>query len=298
MKWERKPGTSPEAPAESPLIHAMSGKVHSGPGNDNPAPMPPGEVSVAQFRFYEELNDFLPAVRRKTDFTHTFTRRASVKDMIESFGVPHTEVELIIVNGRSVDFSHIVMDRDRISVYPMFESLDIRPLLRLRPKPLRRPAFVLDTQLGRLARYLRLLGFDTLYRNDYSDDGIARLSSEQRRTLLTRDRMLLHRSIITRGYFVRGTDPLQQVNEVLQRFDLYNDIKPLNRCIRCNGTLADVDKAAVIDRLEPKTKRYYNDFRICQDCGQVYWEGSHFRKMVGLIDSFRKKHDHTDPAQT
>jgi len=275
----------------------MSDRVDSDPGNDNP-PMPPGEVSVAQFRFYEELNDFLPAQRRKTDFTHTFTRRASVKDMIESFGVPHTEVELIIVNGRSVDFSHIVADRDRISVYPMFESLDIRPLLRLRPEPLRRPAFVLDSQLGRLARYLRLLGFDTLYRNDFTDAGIARISSEQQRTLLTRDRRLLHRSIITRGYFIRGTDPLNQVDEVLRRFDLYNDIKPLRRCIRCNGMLSDVAKEAVFDRLEPKTKRYYNEFRICRDCGQVYWEGSHFRKMVRLIDSFRVKRDHGSLSNT
>jgi len=275
----------------------MSDRVDSDPGNDNP-PMPPGEVSVAQFRFYEELNDFLPAQRRKTDFTHTFTRRASVKDMIESFGVPHTEVELIIVNGRSVDFSHIVADRDRISVYPMFESLDIRPLLRLRPEPLRRPAFVLDSQLGRLARYLRLLGFDTLYRNDFTDAGIARISSEQQRTLLTRDRRLLHRSIITRGYFIRGTDPLNQVDEVLRRFDLYNDIKPLRRCIRCNGMLSDVAKETVFDRLEPKTKRYYNEFRICRDCGQVYWEGSHFRKMVRLIDSFRVKRDHGSLSNT
>jgi uncharacterized protein with PIN domain len=179
----------------------------------------------------------------------------------------------------------------------MFESLDIRPLLRLRPEPLRRPAFVLDSQLGRLARYLRLLGFDSLYRNDYSDAGIARISSEQQRTLLTRDRMLLQRSSITRGYFVRATDPPKQVDEVLKRFDLYNNIKPLSRCIRCNGTLTDVDKVAVIDRLEPKTKRYYNEFRICRDCGQVYWEGSHFRKMLRLIDSFRKKSDHSDPVQ-
>jgi uncharacterized protein with PIN domain len=272
----------------------MGDDITNGSWTARSGPAASEEVSVAQFRFYEELNDFLPAKHRKTDFTHTFTRRASIKDMIESFGVPHTEVELIIVNGRSVDFSHIVTDQDHISVYPMFESLDIRPLLRLRPAPLRHPAFVLDTQLGRLARYLRLLGLDTLYRNDYSDDGIARLASEQRRTLLTRDRMLLHRSIITHGYFVRATDPLKQVGEVLQRFDLYNDIKPLSRCIRCNGMLTDVDKDVVIDRLEPKTRRYYNHFRICPDCDQVYWEGSHFSKMIGLIDGFRRKHDHDE----
>jgi uncharacterized protein with PIN domain len=279
-------------------MKVMSGENTSSPGNDNRANSPAGPVSVAEFRFYEELNDFLPADRRKQAFAHTFTRRASVKDMIESFGVPHTEVELIIVNGRSVDFAHIVADHDRISVYPMFESLDIRPLLRLRPEPLRRPAFVLDTQLGRLARYLRLLGFDTLYRNDYTDAGIARISSTQQRTLLTRDRRLLQRRIITHGYFVRATDPLEQVGEVLRRFDIYNDIKPLKRCIRCNGVLVDVEKQTVFDHLEPKTKRYYEDFRICNDCGQVYWEGSHFRKMLRLIDSFREKRDHGDPDDT
>ena len=275
----------------------MGEHISNEPGSDHPDRGDPGDVSVAQFRFYEELNDFLPAKRRKTDFTHTFTRRASVKDMIESFGIPHTEVELIIVNGRSVDFSHIVTDQDHISVYPMFESLDIRPLLRLRPTPLRRPAFVLDTQLGRLARYLRLLGLDSLYRNDYSDDGIARISSEQHRTVLTRDRLLLHRRIITHGYYVRSTDPLKQVGEVLQRFDLYNDIKPLGRCIRCNGILTEVEKDAIIDRLEPKTRRYYNHFRICRACDQIYWEGSHFRKMIGLIDDFRRKRDQDGPNE-
>jgi len=244
------------------------------------------------------LNDFLPADRRKTAFIHTFTRRASIKDMIESFGVPHTEVELIIVNGRSVDFSHIVTDQDHISVYPVFESIDIRPLLRLRPAPLRCPTFVLDTQLGRLARYLRLLGFDSLYRNDYHDDEIARISSEQHRILLTRDRRLLQRSIITHGYFVRATDPLQQVDEVLKRLDLYNDIEPLSRCIRCNGILTEVDKDAVIERLEPKTKRYFNQFRICRDCDQIYWKGSHFSKMIALIDGFRNQRDHDGLHET
>jgi uncharacterized protein with PIN domain len=276
----------------------MGGEINTGSGNARPCTEAPAGVSVAQFRFYEELNDFLPAERRKTLLTHTFTRRASVKDMIESFGIPHTEVELIIVNGRSVDFSHIVTDRDHISVYPMFESLDIRPLLRLRPAPLRRPTFVLDTQLGRLARYLRLLGFDTLYRNDYSDDGIALISSQQGRILLTRDRRLLHRSIVTRGYYVRATDPLRQIEEILQRFDLYNDIQPLTRCIRCNGLLTEVDKEVVIDRLQPKTRRYYNRFRICRDCDQVYWKGSHFNKMLGLIDAFRKKRAHNIPDNT
>lgn len=243
---------------------------------------------TAWFRFYEELNDFLPAARRKQTFRHRLNRRASIKDVIESLGVPHTEVELILANGRSVDFSYIVGDGDRISVYPVFEALDIRPLLRLRPAPLRKTRFVLDSHLGKLARYLRLLGFDTRYRNDFSDDELAIISCEENRILLTRDRLLLQRSIVTHGCFIRSDDAKQQVLEVLRRFDLANDIRPLTRCIRCNGTLSSIDKDSVYHRLEPKTQRYYEEFRICESCRQVYWKGSHFRKMNRLIEEFRR----------
>ena len=224
--------------------------------------MPNHAVPEVQLRFYEELNDFLAPGLRKTRFSHPLSRRTSVKDLIESFGVPHTEVEVILVNGESVDFSYIVQGADRISVYPMFESLDITPLLRLRPAPLRTPAFVLDTNLGRLARYLRLLGFDCLYRNDYSDAQVASIAADTDRTVLTRDRALLQRRIITRGYFVRAARPRQQVREVLARFDLYRLVTPFSRCVRCNGSLQDIDKSVIQDRLEPKTRKYYEKFRV------------------------------------
>ena len=240
-------------------------------------------MAQVQIRFYEELNDFLAPELRKRAFDHDFERRTSVKDMIESFGVPHTEVEIILVNGNSVDFSCIVQDGDRISVYPVFESLDVSPLIRLRPAPLRTPRFVLDTNLGRLARYLRLLGFDCLYSNDFEDATVARISSEQQRTLLTRDRSLLQRKIITHGYFVRAVRPRLQVQEVLSRFDLYRLVAPFSRCIRCNGTLQNVDKQAIEARLEPKTRKYFNTFRICTDCGQIYWQGSHHERAMRLV---------------
>jgi uncharacterized protein with PIN domain len=257
---------------------------------DSDAERPPenGKPAQAWFRFYEELNDFLPASRRKHRFCHAFTRRASIKDMIEALGIPHTEIEVILVNGVSVDFSYIVTDGDDISVYPMFESLDIRPLLKLRPEPLRRPRFVLDTHLGRLARYLRLLGFDCLYRNDCHDDELALISSEQQRTLLTRDRTLLRRRILTRGYFVRALEPRRQVIEVLRRFDLAGDVRPLSRCTHCNGLLQDTEKDLVRARLEPGTRRYYRRFRLCPDCGQIYWRGSHFGKMTRLIETLTR----------
>jgi uncharacterized protein len=240
-------------------------------------------MSRVCLRFYAELNDFLLPALRGTGICHDFERRTSIKDMIESFGVPHTEVEVILVNGRSVDFSYIVQDGDRISVYPVFESVDITPLLRLRPEPLRRPKFILDSNLGRLARYLRLLGLDCLYRNDYLDAEVARIASEQQRTVLTRDRTLLQRRIITHGYFVRSQQPREQAREVLARFDLYRQVAPFSRCTRCNGALKDVDKQAVSERLEPKTRKYYDNFRICSQCGQIFWQGSHHVRMQGLV---------------
>ena len=241
-------------------------------------------MSRVQLRFYEELNDFLAPALRKVDIVHTHERRASVKDVIESFGVPHTEVDIILVNGQSVDFSYIVQHGDRISVYPMFESLDVSPLLRLRPAPLRSPAFVLDTNLGRLARYLRLLGFDCLYQNDYDDDTVATIADREHRTVLTRDRALLQRRIITRGYFVREVRPRLQVKEVLARFDLYRLVAPFSRCIRCNGVLQVVDKQSIEARLEPKTRKYFDSFMRCSDCGQIYWQGSHHARSLHLIE--------------
>ena len=147
--------------------------------------------NTAEFRFYEELNDFLPENRRKILFPFAFEGTPSVKDSIEALGVPHTEIDLILVNGISVDFGCLIRDGDRISVYPVFESIDITPLVRVHSQPLREPRFVLDMHLGRLARYLRMLGFDTLYRNDYADAELARISSQEYRILLTRDPGLL-----------------------------------------------------------------------------------------------------------
>ena len=240
-------------------------------------------MAQATFRFYAELNDFLPHHRRQVPFVHRFNGRVSIKDMIESLGVPHTEVDLILVNGESVDFHYLVQDGDRISVYPVFESFDITPLLRVRPRPLRQPRFVLDVHLGRLAAYLRLLGFDTLYTPDCDDATLAALSRDERRTLLTRARGLLKRRQVTHGYCVRTTNPREQVREVLRRFDLYRLVAPFTRCIRCNGLLQPVPKQAIADRLPPHVRDNHQDFRICATCGQVYWRGSHYDRMQALI---------------
>ena len=241
-------------------------------------------MAKVRLRFYEELNDFLALTVRKVEVVHAFCRKTSIKDMIESFGVPHTEVELILVNGVSVSFNYIVQDGDYIRVYPRFESVDVSPLLRLRPERLGLPIFVLDANLGRLARYLRLLGFDCLYRNDYDDGTIAKIANEMHRLVLTRDRKLLQRKIIIYGYFVREVTPKLQVKEVLQRFDLYSLAAPFSRCIHCNGLLENIEKHKIEYHLEPLTKKHYDRFSICSECKQIYWQGSHYIHAKHLLD--------------
>lgn len=236
-------------------------------------------------RFYEELNDFLPSDRRKVAFDHPLANRGSVKDLIESLGVPHTEVDLILVNGVSVDFGYRVQDGDRISVYPVFEALDITPVTHLRPAPLRVTRFVLDAHLGRLAAYLRLLGFDTLYRNDYDDPTLARISVDERRILLTRDRRLLMLRQITHGYYVRARQPQAQLLEILARFDLFAARRPFTRCLHCNGLVHPVAKDSIEEHLPPRTRRYYDGFWQCAGCGNVYWKGSHYQRMQRMIEA-------------
>ena len=240
-------------------------------------------MSQVFFRFYAELNDLLPAEWRQVTFPQPFKGRVTVKHLIESLGVPHGEVDLILVDGRSVDFDYIVADGDRISVYPVFESLDIGHVNRLRPEPLRDTRFVLDGHLGQLATYLRLLGFDSLYRNDYEDPELALVSQEEGRILLTKDRGLLKRKMVSHGYLVRKTDPEQQMLEVVDRFDLRGRLQPFRRCLRCNGLTDEVTKSAVIDRLPANTRRYYDEFRMCRDCQQIYWKGSHYKRMLAFL---------------
>jgi uncharacterized protein with PIN domain/sulfur carrier protein ThiS len=244
----------------------------------------PQQINI---RFYEELNDFLPPDKRKKDFNVELKKPRSVKDLIESVGVPHTEIDLIIVNGESVDFNYQVKPDDRISVYPVFESIDISPLRHCQPRPLRNTRFVLDVHLGRLAAYLRMLGFDTLYENDYDDPVLADISADEHRILLTCDRLLLMRKQITHGYFVRSRLPKQQLLEILSRFDLYDNVKPFTRCIHCNGSTRAIDKKLIEDQLLPKTKKYYDEFYQCDSCRKIYWKGSHFQKMQDMINKVK-----------
>jgi uncharacterized protein len=208
---------------------------------------------------------------------------ASVKDVIESLGVPHTEVGLILVNKEPVEFTHLMHEGDFISVYPTFISLDVSSLLQLRP-PLDDIRFAVDTHLGRLATYLRMLGFDAWFEINCDDRELSRISARENRVLLTRDRGLLKRGEVTYGYFVRATEPRQQLLEVVRRFNLSPAAAPFRRCLRCNVLLQPVSKELIRDRLPPRTAQCYRQFQICPGCDRVYWAGSHYEHMQRFIE--------------
>lgn len=239
----------------------------------------------ATFRFYEELNDFLAPERRGREFSCPCARAATAKHMIEALGVPHTEVELVLVNGESVGFDRLLGDGDRVAVYPKFEAFDVTPLVRVRERALRETRFVADAHLGGLAHLLRMTGFDTLYDNNFADEEIVRIAAAQGRIVLTRDRELLKRRTVTHGCYVRALRSELQLREVFDRLDLAGTARPFTRCLSCNALLRAVDKAQVAPRLPPTVRERYERFAVCDGCERVFWEGMHWRHMCEMIDA-------------
>jgi uncharacterized protein len=247
-------------------------------------------MASVTIRFYEELNDFLPEEHRKRPFTAGFAEGCTVKALIEDLGVPHTEVDLVLANGESVDFSHRLADKDIISVYPVFESLDISQVSRVRAEPLRDTRFLLDVHLGTLARLLAMFGFDARYARDADDEELVRASRREHRILLSRDRGLFKRRAVTHGYAVRSLLPRAQLAEVLRRFDLRGQVRLFSRCMECNVPLEHVEKESVADEVPPVVAMRYAVFSRCPSCRKIYWRGSHWEKMKKLADQVLSEH--------
>ena len=234
-------------------------------------------VSTAYFLFVGRLKDFLPREQKDQTIHVEFRGSQSIKHLVESRGVPHPEVGPVLINDQEGTLNKITQDGDRVEVHPVPNGWPVEP------------RFILDNHLGRLAVYLRMLGFDCLYRNDYEDEELAETAHREERILLSRDRRLLMRKAVAFGYCLRSLDSLQQLTEVIQRFELTKRIIPFHRCLRCNHPLEPVAKEAVVDRLEPLTKLYFDEFQICPACKQIYWKGSHYEKMKELIEQMTKK---------
>jgi uncharacterized protein len=239
------------------------------------------------FRFYAYLNYFFPD---KDGWVHQHEcyNRQSIKDRIEAMGIPHTEVFLILCNGKPVGFDYLVQEGDFFSVYPYFHSLELPAETGLRVPYKGKPKFILDSHLGKLARYLRRFNFDSAYQNIYSDQEIVDIAREENRIILTRDRGVLMRKRVIYGFFIHYDDPVRQLASVFQRYDLFKYRDDGSRCIKCNGELESVEKQKIIDRLEPKTKKYYQVFRYCPVCDKIYWCGTHYEKMEELLDEVKE----------
>jgi len=246
-------------------------------------------MATVFLRFYAELNDHVPPERRATTVPCTINEGARIGQVIEGSGVPASEVDLVLVNGRSVPFDHPAREGDRISVYPVFESFDITPVLQVRDIPLRTPRFVLDVHLGKLASYLRLLGFDVLYSPAYNDDELMSISLHEGRTLLSKDRRLVRHPSLTHAYLVRANHSREQAGEVVTRFDLFSSIHPFIRCLSCNTLLRTVEKEDVSDRLPPRVGKAFSEFFLCTSCDRVYWKGSHYEGMKRWIEDLRRQ---------
>jgi len=243
------------------------------------------------------FHDYLKKLLKKefcleSGIVHNFERRASIKDVIESLGIPHPIIAKLMVNGREVDFDYILHHGDAIEAFPLTPPINPSIPTILRPQALDRIAFVVDVNAGKLAMFLRMLGFDTVYNNDLRDARLAEIAAVEKRILLTRDTSLLKRKIVGHGYLLREEDPIRQLVEVIRLYDLSGKIKPLSRCMPCNGLLVPIDKGAIIERLEPLTKKYYHTFRICEQCGKLYWPGSHHEKIVSFIHQVLKSVNH------
>lgn len=239
----------------------------------------------ANFMFFVDLKSMLVRRYRTAPVVYYFRDHPAVKDPVESMGIPHTEVDVILVNGRSVGFDYQINHGDSIAVYPPFSAVPVSPLVRLSP-PLTAPVtFILDVHLGKLARRMRLLGFDTLYRNDFSDIELIQTALEQRRILLTRDLGILKHRCLVFGTLVRSDCVDKQIQQILTRYRLHGQIRPWQRCMLCNGRLEPVAKSEILHRLEPKTRRYYQEFHRCTDCDRLYWQGSHYEKIEKWLES-------------
>ena len=237
----------------------------------------------AQFRFFGRLQGLVA----KSELEYRFNGQPAVKDAVEAIGVPHTEVDLLLVAGRSVSFAYRLQACDQVSVCPFGWTNSLTEMTHLSPPIPHRIAFILDVHLGKLARRLRMLGFDCQYRNDYSDPQIIETALREGLIILTRDRGILKHSRVTQGYLVGSQQVEAQVQEVLLRYRLHQNISELQRCPQCNALLKPIDKALIRHRLLPKTARYYSLFHICTGCERLYWRGAHYKKISTWLERLR-----------
>lgn len=235
------------------------------------------------FRVYGPLNDFLPALLRQRVFALAYKTPIKIEEVLESIGIPRSEVALILVNSEPENHEYKIQENDYLSIYPVFESFDISAIAVNGQINIENPRFILDSHLGKLAKYLRMLGFDTLYENNYDDKYIIETGHSEKRIILTRDKLLLQSKDVLDGYYVRAVEKHEQLREVVRKFSLVNKFKSFTRCMTCNSELIPKGKNEIGHRVEQEILKVFNDYFYCSTCNKVFWKGSHFERMEKLI---------------
>jgi uncharacterized protein len=239
------------------------------------------DIIPVSLNFHGWLKELTKRTRCNDDLLKfPLIRRTSIKDLIESLGVPHTEIGCIQVDKEIVTFDHSIENGSFAEIFPSCPPVNVLTPSTLRPHPLPAIRFLVDVNVGKLAGKLRMAGFDTLYNRRWNDSDLADISDEQQCILLTKDIMLLKRKKITFGHLVREIQPKKQLAEIISYYGLFDTIKSFTRCMRCNGLIIPVAKEEVLDQLEPLTRKYYQTFHRCTSCLQIYWSGSHRDAMV------------------
>jgi uncharacterized protein with PIN domain len=242
----------------------------------------------AYLHFHDELVSMLTSKPTNGTIVYPVNRKASIKDVIESLGPPHTEIYKIHINDTEVDFTYILNKKDVVEIYPAKKPVDVTQKTILRPMPLTKIKFITDVNVGKLARLMRLIGFDTTYNRAWDDTEIAEQSLATGRIVLSRDKNCLKRTKIIYGKWIRNNSPKEQLRTVIEEYGLWPAIKPFTRCILCNVPLRSVQKETIITYLQPLTKKYYNKFSQCPNCLQIYWEGTHYEEMKKFLENIKK----------
>jgi uncharacterized protein with PIN domain len=235
------------------------------------------------FRAYGTLNDFIPAGLKQKTFSLAFKTPITVGEVAESIGIPLSEIKLVLVNSETVDYSKRLKENDFISLYPAFEQINISPVSGAMGRDKEFPSFILDAHLGKLAKYLRMLGFDTLYQNNYIDRQIIDIAADEGRMILTRDKILLKSKEAQQGYYVRAIEKHEQLKEIVGKFGLAGKFRSFTRCMMCNAEMEKKSKVEVLDKIDAGTARIFSEFLYCPGCDKVFWKGSHFERKEKLI---------------
>lgn len=236
--------------------------------------------------FNQDLRPFLKT--NQSQITYPLTRRANIKDILEALGIPHTEVGKIILHNRApakkeLTFSYLPQPGDRLEVLAHVPPLDPTQPTLLIPKALGEIRFIVDVNVGKLSRLLRLLGLDTQFHWQQNDQEIAQLACKEKRIVLTKDLGLLKRNQIQWGHFVRASQPRDQLLEVLNFYGLKPPFKLFSRCLACNTPLKKIPKTIILNRLQPKTELYFHKFKYCPRCAKIFWPGSHQERMSRML---------------